>query len=82
VGKSVKVSGQQYTVIGVMPRGFAFRYGVTHPMVWTPIVLGSGDMVRQKQQTPNYATIGRLATGASVTTADAELKTIQAAAAT
>jgi predicted permease len=82
VGKSVKVSGQQYTVIGVMPRGFAFRYGVTHPMVWTPIVLGSGDMVRQKQQTPNYATIGRLAPGASVTTADAELKTIQAAAAT
>ncbi len=82
VGKSVKVSGQQYTVIGVMPRGFAFPYGVTHPMVWTPIVLGSGDLVRQKQQTPNYATIGRLVPGASVTTADAELKTIQAAAAT
>lgn len=82
VGKSVKVSGQQYTVIGVMPRGFAFPYGVAHPMVWTPIVLGSGDMVRQKNQTPNYATIGRLAPGASVTAADAELKTIQAAAAT
>ena len=44
--------------------------------------LGSGDLVRQKQQTPNYATIGRLVPGASVTTADAELKTIQAAAAT
>ena len=23
-------------------------------MVWTPIVLSSGDLVRQKHQTPNY----------------------------
>jgi hypothetical protein len=38
VGKSLKVSGERYTVIGVMPRGFAFPYGVAHPMVWTPIV--------------------------------------------
>jgi predicted permease len=82
VGKSVKVSGERYTVIGVMPRGFAFPYGVAHPMVWTPIVPGGGDLVRQKHETPNYATIARLAPGASVTAADAELKTIQAAAAT
>jgi predicted permease len=82
VGKSVKVSGERYTVIGVMPRGFAFPYGVAHPMVWTPIVPGSGDLVRQKHETPNYATIARLAPGASVTAADAEFKTIQAAAAT
>jgi predicted permease len=81
VGKSVKVSGERYTVIGVMPRGFAFPYGVEHPMVWTPIALSSGDLVRQKHATPNYATIARLAPGASVTAADAELKTIQAAAA-
>jgi predicted permease len=82
VGKSVKVNGEQYTVIGVMPRGFAFPYGVAHPMVWTPIVLSSGDLVRQKHTTPNYAAVARLAAGASVTAADAELKTIQAAAAT
>jgi predicted permease len=82
VGKSVKVSGERYTVIGVMPRGFAFPYGVAHPMVWTPIVPTSGDLVRQKHTTPNYAAIGRLAPGASLTAADAELKTIQAAAAT
>jgi hypothetical protein len=63
VGKSVKVSGERYTVIGVMPRGFAFPYGVAHPTVWTPIVLSSGDLVRQKHTTPNYATIARLAPG-------------------
>jgi predicted permease len=82
VGKSVKVSGERYTVIGVMPRGFTFPYGVEHPMVWTPIVPGSGDLVRQRNQTPNYATIARLAPGASLTAADTELKTIQAEAAT
>ncbi|MGB9414727.1 MAG: ABC transporter permease, partial [Acidobacteriaceae bacterium] len=78
VGKSVKVSGEQYTVIGVMPRGFAFPYGGEHPMVWTPIVLSSGDLVRQKHQTPNYTVIARLAPGASLTAAETELKTIQA----
>jgi predicted permease len=82
VGKSVKVSGERYTVIGVMPRGFAFPYGVEHPMVWTAIVPGSGDLVRQKHQTPNYATTARLVPGASLTAAEAELKTIQAEAAT
>jgi predicted permease len=78
VGKSVKVSGERYTVIGVMPRGFTFPYGVAHPMVWTPIVLSSGDLVRQRNQTPNYATIARLAPGARLTAAETELKTIQA----
>ncbi len=78
VGKSVKVSGEQYTVIGVMPRGFAFPYGGEHPMVWTPIVLSSGDLVRQKHQTPNYTVIARLAPGVSLTAAETELKTIQA----
>jgi predicted permease len=78
VGKSVKVSGEQYTVIGVMPRGFAFPYGGEHPMVWTPIVLSSGNQVRQKHQTPNYTVIARLAPGVSLTAAETELKTIQA----
>jgi predicted permease len=82
VGKSVKVNGKQYTVIGVMPRGFAFPYGPEHPLVWTPIVPGSGDLVRQKYTTPNYTTIARLAPGASLTAAETELKTIQAQAAT
>jgi predicted permease len=82
VGKSVKVSGKQYTVIGVMPRGFAFPYGGEHPMVWTPIVLSSGDLVRQKHQSPNYTPIARLAPGSSLAAAETELKTIQSQAAT
>jgi predicted permease len=82
VGKSVKVSGKPYTVIGVMPRGFAFPYGPEHPLVWTPIVLGSGDLVRQKHTTPNYTVIARLAPGARLTAAETELKTIQAQTAT
>ena len=80
LGRTVKVSGEAYTVIGVMPRSFVFPFDLSHPMVWTPIVLSSGDRVRQKHTTPNYAAIARLAPGATVTEADAELKTIQAAA--
>jgi predicted permease len=78
VDKVVRVSGESYTVIGVMPHGFAFPYGGEHPLVWTPIVLSSGDLVRQKHQTPNYTVIARLAPGARLTAAEAELKTIQA----
>jgi hypothetical protein len=40
LGKLVRLSGQSYTVIGVMPRGFAFPYNASKPLVWTPIVLG------------------------------------------
>jgi predicted permease len=82
LGRTVKVSGEAYTVIGVMPRGFAFPYGGEHPMVWTPIVPSSGDLVRQRSQTPNYTTIARLAPAASLTVAETELKAIQAEAAT
>jgi predicted permease len=82
VGTSVKVSGKQHTVIGVMPRGFAFPYGPEHPLVWTPIVLSGGDLVRQQRWRPNYTTIARLAPGASLTAAENELSTIQTQAAT
>jgi predicted permease len=78
VGRVVRVSGESFTVIGVMPRDFAFPYGGEHPLVWTPIVLSSGDLVRQKHTTPNYTVIARLAPGASLTADETELKTIQA----
>jgi predicted permease len=77
LGRTVKVSGEAYTVIGVMPRGFVFPFDLSHPMVWTPIVPGSDDKARVKNVTPSYETIARLAPGASVAAATSEIKGIQ-----
>jgi hypothetical protein len=77
LGRTVKVSGEAYTVIGVMPRRFVFPFGLEHPMVWVPMIPASGDKVRVKHETPSYQAIARLAPGASVAAAAAEVKGIQ-----
>jgi predicted permease len=78
LGKAVRVNGESYIVIGVMPRSFTFPFGGTNPVVWTPVVLGDADAVRSNYETPTYAVIARLREGASVQAAQAELKQIQA----
>jgi predicted permease len=77
LGRTVKVSGEVYTVIGVMPRSFVFPFGLEHPMVWTPVIPSSADKVRTKHETPHYETIARLAPGASVAAAASEMNGIQ-----
>jgi putative ABC transport system permease protein len=77
LGRTVKVSGEVYTVIGVMPRSFVFPFGLEHPMVWTPLIPSSADKVRTKHETPHYETIARLTPGASVAAAAREMNDIQ-----
>jgi predicted permease len=77
LGRVVRLSGRSYTVIGVMPRGFAFPYGVTKPLVWTAIVLGDADNIRSRHSSPTYQVLGRLRTDASLQSAEAELAAIQ-----
>jgi predicted permease len=78
LGKLVRLSGQSYTVIGVMPRGFAFPYNSSKPLVWTPIVLGDADKIRSRHESPTYQVLGKLRTGASLQSAQEELAGIQA----
>ncbi len=78
LGKVVKLSGQLYTVIGVMPRGFSFPFSAGHPLVWRPVVLGDTDKIRTRRGNPTYQAVGRLRAGISPKTAEAELKVIQA----
>jgi len=77
LGRRVKVSGEAYTVIGVMARSFVFPFGLDHPMVWVPVIPSSADKVRTKHETPSYDTIARLAPGASVAAASREMNEIQ-----
>jgi MacB-like periplasmic core domain len=63
LGKVVMLSGQPYTVIGVMPRRFEFPSGGGHPLVWRPLVLSDADRIRTKERGPTYQVLGRLREG-------------------
>ena len=67
VGKQVRLSGQPFTILGVMPAGFAFPRGAELPAafqfaprtdVWTPLVFDSSDV--QNYGVQNLSVIARL----------------------
>jgi predicted permease len=77
LGKSVRLNGNSYTVIGVMPRGFQFPLNAEKPQIWIPVVPGNSDKVRTKNEAREYAIIARLKDGVGIAQATAELKVIQ-----
>ena len=77
LGKVVKLNGESYIIVGVMPRDFTFPFGDANPHVWLPKVIGDKDAVRTANITPNYQVIGRLRPNVAFETAESELKVIQ-----
>ena len=77
LGRIVRISGDPYTVVGVMPRGFSFPWNSSRPQVWTGVPY---DQYEDSRTTPKrlYFPIARLKRGVSVAKADAELKVVQA----
>lgn len=76
LGQSVKISGEPYVVVGVMPRGFSFPFDPENPEVWTLVQLRDMDKGRT-DGTPMYTTVGRLKAGMKAVQAEAELTTLQ-----
>ncbi|MEG9437025.1 ABC transporter permease [Edaphobacter sp. HDX4] len=77
LGRIVRISGDPYTVVGVMPRGFAFPWQTSRPQVWTAVPLRETDDSRLSPATL-YIPIARLKRGVSVAGAEAEMKVVQA----
>jgi len=73
LGKTIKLNGESYTVIGVMPRGFQFPFDTEKPQVWVPVMLGDQDKARGTE----YRVIARLKNGVNLDRAKAELRVIQ-----
>ena len=70
VGRQLEMSGQRFTVVGVMPPGFSFPRGAELPaglsfgartQMWTP--MGFTEKERQSYATQNMAAIARLRPG-------------------
>jgi predicted permease len=79
LGKVVKLNGDSYMVVGVMPRGFQFPFNTQKPQVWIPVPLGERDRVRKANSSRDYKTIARLREGISASAAQVELREIHAA---
>ena len=80
IGRGIKLSGDVYTVIGVMPA--SFRFPVTEPQngVWTTLAVDD-DPSDPKPMTKNrgshfLSTIGRMKPGVTVAQVDQDLKHI------
>jgi putative ABC transport system permease protein len=73
VGRTLQLGGEEHVVVGVMPEGFDFPTpGVAY---WVPL---RGDAARMERDTNFLTVIGRLAAGADVSTAQAELEALAA----
>jgi putative ABC transport system permease protein len=71
IGKDIQLNGKKYTVVGVVDRSVNFPAAVE---LWTPIAWT--DEFAAERKTTNLQTVGRLASGASESQAQAELKDI------
>ncbi len=72
LGRRIRVNGVETTVIGIMPKGFQFDYFAD---LWQPLTT-LGGLTAEKRDTPQLSAIGRLADGAELTRARAELEAI------
>jgi putative ABC transport system permease protein len=77
VDKQVRIDARDYTVIGVMPRGFSYPLNGSREVdAWVPLTL-AGDSTFADQRGSHYLTgVGRLTAGASLREAGAELHAI------
>ncbi len=77
IGKSVRIDGESYEIVGVLPRGFVGPMGVAD--FWLPLDIGPAlrDPIRARKQ-HWLAVIGRLGPGATAATAQREVARIGA----
>jgi predicted permease len=76
LGKVVKIDDATMTVVGVMPRGFAFPADEHNPQVWTPAEIDAKSRLRN-YDTLWFNVIARRKNGVSLATVSAELTAIQ-----
>ena len=76
VGTPIRLDGQAYTLAGIVPREFAIPHGaqVVMSQVWVPMRFTPNELTQRRS---NYLlSLGRLAPGATVQSAHAELMRI------
>jgi len=76
VGRQIRLDAIDYTVIGVMPKGFTFPFSSEDVDAWVPLTL-AGDSSFQEQRGQHYLRgIARLKGGATLEQSQSELQSI------
>ncbi len=77
VGRELRLDGQPYTIVGVMPRAFqAIAPGVS---LWRPLAFSPEERGDDRRHSNNYWNVGRLKPGATLEQAKAQIDTLNAA---
>jgi macrolide transport system ATP-binding/permease protein len=75
IGESISLTGEAYTVVGVLPRGFAFAPRASAEL-WVPLLDKTG--CEKRRSCHNLDGVGRLRDGVTVQAASADMNTIAA----
>jgi predicted permease len=75
IGESISLTGEAYTVVGVLPRSFAFAPRASAEL-WVPLLDKTG--CEKRRSCHNLDGVGRLRNGVTVEAALADFKTIAA----
>jgi putative ABC transport system permease protein len=73
VGQQVRIDGESYTVVGVMPPEFEFQFESSLRQLWVPIGYTEGDQGRGSH---SFVAIARLKPGVTLAQARAEMDAI------
>ena len=82
VGRSIRINGLPYTVVGVAPRGFHGTEVFLQPDLWVPMMMQpqiEGRSWLDARTTSNTAVIGRARSGTTREQAEADLNALAAA---
>ncbi len=74
VGQTLQLDGQTFEIVGVMPKGFQFPPDDPNVEVWSPLTLDVQSLLSRPHRM--YRAIGRLAPGATMAQAQAEMDAI------
>jgi len=81
VGRTMHMSGQDYTILGVMPPSFRFPMNAPHNDFWTTLAVDNDGTPRSptaNRGSHSLYVIGRLKPGVTVAQANAEMQSIAA----
>lgn len=77
LGKEIRLAGQPYTIVGVMPEGFEFAD--PEARFWIPLAFTAEEKSDDRRHSNNWYHIGRLRPGATLEQAQAQVDAINAA---
>lgn len=79
LGRRLRINGELYTVLGIMPRGFEFpNSGLSGSELWAPLTIQGRDLASAARTRHELMVFGRLKTSVALETARAEMDTIAA----